>query len=345
MAFVFHDYLEYVKEIVDGESIKLGSPINIDYQSSEIGFTYRKKTNTIFLGQNSLTCILLYSTYRLSPKRIRRLLFLYFLAYSNLSKYKLDSSLFLFQKICKEMDKQWMHLNGLANSIYLNEIISFQIGHETAHACFKADEEFKKRIIDRIKENFPTTGDAKSMREKYAFGFVPESISDNELEEFACDYISLKYLFTRIRYENYTTDEVKELIVQILNIVLMQMYSSNFGTMEKFKLLKKGVSMHVRKHIVCLFRLGLATASIQEFIDNKYAFDYKSFFDEQMRLSKKLLDGIWRMDFSSQLTLISLVRSPEVANTTDFYRINEYKKIFSNISEEIQNILFGKVEE
>lgn len=346
MAYGFDDYRQYVNDIVEGEGIQLRSPLKVNDQSLAIGFKYSKKTNTILLGQNSLTCILLYASYRVSPKKIRKLLFLYYLAYQNLSNCRLNSSMYLFQKVCNEMDKRWKQISGVANNIFINEIVAFLIGHETAHACFKADPEYKKRVSDKIKEDCPTTGDAKSLRQKYAFSLIPDSITDSELEEFSCDYISLKYFFKHyIKYENYSIDDIKELITQLLNIVMMQMYPSNFDTMHQFNLLKGGFSLHTHRHIACVFRLGLATASILDTIDDQYDFDFKPFFDEQMKLSKKLMDGIWRLDFSSQLTLMSLVRSEEEPNTTDIDRINEFNKVFSNISEEIQKILLGQIEE
>lgn len=346
MAYGFDDYRQYVNIIVDGEGIQLRSPLNVNDQSLSIGFKYSKKTNSILFGQNSLTCILLYASYRVSPKKIRKLLFLYYLAFQNLSSCRLNGSMYLFQKVCKEIDKNWKQISGIANSIFINEIVAFLIGHETAHACFKADAEYKKRIADKIKEDFPTTGEAKSLRQKYAFSLIPESITDSELEEFSCDYISLKYLFKHyLKYENYSIVDIKELVTQLLNIVMMQMYPRNFDTMQSFNLFKGGFSLHTHKHIACVFRLGLATAAILDTIDDKYDFNFKPFFDEQMKLSKKLMDGIWRLDFSSQLTLMSLVRSDEKPNTTDVERINEFNKEFLNISEEIQKILLGKIEE
>lgn len=339
----FEDYKQYINDIVEGEGIKLRSPLSINNQSLKIGFQYSKKTNAILCGQNSFTCILLYASYRISQKKIRKLLFLYHLAYINLSNCRLNSSLFLFKKVCKEMDKKWKQISGFANSIYINEIVAFLIGHETAHACFKADAEYKKRITEKIKEDFPTTNTPKSLREKYAFSLIPDSITNTWLEEFACDYIGLKYLFKNyLKYESYSIDDIKELITQLLNMVMMQMYPSIFSTMQQFNLLKGGVSLHTHKHIACVFRLGLATSAIQNCIDDKYDFDFRSFFEEQMKLSKKLMDGIWKLDFSSQLTLMSLVRSCEKANTTDIESIKEFNTLFSNISEEIQKILLGE---
>ena len=123
---------------------------------------------------------------------------------------------------------------------------------------------------------------------------------------------------------------------------MMQMYPSNFGTMQSFNLFKGGFSLHTHKHIACVFRLGLATTFIQELLSDKYDFDYKPFFTEQMKLSKKLMDGIWRLDFSSQLTLMSMVRNDE-EHSDDIEAINEHNKVFSNISEEIQEILLGHI--
>ena len=346
MAYEFDDYRQYVNGIVQGEGVQLSSPLKVNDQSQSIGFRYSKKENIVLFGQNSLTCILLYASYRVSPKKIRKLLFLYYLAYQNLSSCRLNSSMYLFQKVCNEMDKKWKQIYGIANGIFIDEIVAFLIGHETAHACFKADTEYKKRITCKIKENFPTTGEAESLRQKYAFSLIPDSITDAELEEFSCDYISLKWFFKHyVKYEKYSIEDIKKIITQLLNIVMMQMYPSNFSTMQSFNLLKGGFSLHAHKHIACVFRLGLATAAIIDIIDDKYDFDFKSFFEEQMKLSKKIMDGIWRLDFSNQLTLMSLVRSNETSNMVDIEHVNEFNKIFSNISEEIQKILLGKIEE
>lgn len=344
MSYVFDDYKQYVDDIVDGEGVQLRSPIIVNDQSLTIGFKYSKKVNSILFGQNCLTCLLLYASYRLSLKRIRKLLFLYYLSYQNLANCRLMSSRFLLKKLCNETDKRRNKICGIANGVYINEIVAFLIGHETAHACFRVDTELKKKITERIKEEFPTTGDLKSFRQKYAFSLIPDSITDSELEEYASDYVGLKYLFIRyIKYENYSIDNIKELIIQLLNIIVMQMYPSNFSTMQSFNLFKGGFSLHTHKHIACVFRLGLATAFIQEFLSDKFDFDYKPFFAEQMKLSKKLMDGIWRLDFSSQLTLMSMVRNDEEPSY-DIDAINEHNKVFSHISEEIQKILLGQFE-
>ena len=40
------------------------------------------------------------------------------------------------------VDRKWKKVFGIAKNVYLNEITAFLIGHETAHACFKADAKF-----------------------------------------------------------------------------------------------------------------------------------------------------------------------------------------------------------
>ena len=240
--------------------------------------------------------------------------------------------MYLFYKICKVLDRKWKKVFGIAKNVYLNEITAFLIGHETAHACFKADAKYKDTVTKKIKEFLVDTNAPKNLRERYALSLVPESITEKEIEEFACDYIGLKHLFkSYASLHDYSSEQIKELIGQLLCIVTMQMYPSNIDTLYSFKLSKNGLSLHAHKHVASVYRLGLAAYFIQDTLIDEYDFDYSSFLDDQIKLSKTLLDGIWTVDVSSLLTIMNMVKMNEPPELEDMDRVIEHFKIFSDI--------------
>lgn len=343
MNFSWDNYERYVEHIVKDENVSLPSPIKINSQSNNIGFQYKRKRNSIVCSNACITNILLCSAYRFSPRKTRKLLFLYYLAHKNLINHRLNSSMYLFYKICKVLDRKWKKVFGIAKNVYLNEITAFLIGHETAHACFKADAKYKDTVTKKIKEFLVDTNAPKNLRERYALSLIPESITEKEIEEFACDYIGLKHLFkSYASLHDYSSEQIKELIGQLLCIVTMQMYPSNIDTLYSFKLSKKGLSLHAHKHVASVYRLGLAAYFIQDTLIDEYDFDYSSFLDDQIKLSKTLLDGIWTVDVSSLLTIMNMVKMNEPPELEDIDRVIEHFKIFSDISEAIRGLLLGE---
>lgn len=343
MNFSWDNYEGYIERIVENENVSLPYAVKINSQGQNIGFKYNRKSKCIICSDACITNVLLCASYRVSNKAIGKLLFLYYLAHHNLTNRRLNSSMYLFHKICKTLDRKWKKIFGIAKNVYLNEITAFLIGHETAHACFKADAQYKDSITKIITENLFNLGTLKTLRERYLSNQISESITDKEIEEFACDYIGLKHLFKHyISLHNYTKEQIEELISQLLCIVMMQMYPSNMDTLQKFELFKEGTSLHVHKHIAAVYRLGLVTFFIQDILISEYDFNYSNFFNEQMKLSRTLLDGIWTINLSKLLTISNMVRLNEPPELEDTNRIYEHFQIFSDISEAIKRTLLGE---
>ena len=320
------------------EDLILGKPISLNDQYDGPGFLRKRASNTICFGQVSLTFAILYVLYCKYPKEFRRLLFLYTLACDNLQGLRLKSYAIYFKEIEKELNKKYNKLEGRANGIFINEIFAFLIGHETMHACYRYNDEYKKKIVSYLDESILNDiPEGKTYREKYSFGIVPKAMTEKQKEECACDHISLKHLFGDLINKDISDEQLNELIDQILYTLMMQKYPANLDIMRNFSLKNGSISKHHNLQVAIMIRISYAAMVIQDLFPEK-DLDLQKRCKRINKFSAKLMNGIvYKNSFKSIFTII-----PDESQTLEEDLIQEANEIFRRLTNDIQNILLSQ---
>ncbi len=338
MPLIIDDLSNCVNHIVYSEGLGLDRTISINNQSYHYGFKYNKKQNTIYIGQVSLTFAILNVAYCLYPKLYQRLLFLYTLVCDNLANSRLNSYTIYLEEIEKELNKRHKKLRGTANSIFINEIVAFLIGHETMHACFRFNEEYKQKITSSLAQ--PLLNDIPEGRnwiEKYSFSLLPKAMTDKQKEECACDQISLKYLFAEYVKKDISGEQLNDLVQQILYSIMMQKYSANLDIMRNFSLSNGSIRKHNNLQTAIMFRMTHAAMVLQDFLpDNDI--DLNKLCKSINRFSFKLMNGI--VFKNSYRSIISVL--PNEKPNLDNEVMRNAREVFTGLTNDIQNLVLDK---
>ncbi len=312
MAWQLNEVNDYVNQIIKGEGVHLECPINIDMNSKDIGFKYIKKNNTISLGKNSFTFLLLQIAYCTSPQMIYKIIFNYYFAYDNLINYKFGLSCRLLAEILNDLvkDKKYKKLNKTISRRCLNEVIAFIIGHETIHACCRIDTSYKNKIVEPIKQQVKYMISVIGGNKRKDF---IESLTDQQIEEIACDQKSIFYLYEHYLKNDKTNDIKEELNETLMNIVLMQTYIghlefSRLGSIDVKHIFSKIV--HKRSYYILysrLLRFLSIAREIYKYMNKTQDEDVTIKYAATKMIERKtLLDSFYNSVLKSQLRYLCL---------------------------------------
>jgi hypothetical protein len=347
MAYLFEDYSSYSKNILNSEGVELKSGISFDSSSDGIGFNFKKDSNTIAFGQNSLTCALLYVCYLKNPKIIRVILIYYHLAFNKISNLHFGSAIFLLDKLCNYLDKNYQYLYNLASTIDIQSLVHFMIGHETVHACCNNNSEYKKNKIHPIKQEIDLLCNDDgiiSPRTKYVYKLVPKISTNNDIEEFVCDSISLQYLIESLK-NKINHDNIKQYVFDISTLVYMQIFTKNIDTISKYSnKISIFITNNNRTYAASCLRLSY---SLEKFKDSfseieEFNLDYAKIYKIQEKNMRKLMNGIWSMGVSNFRHILGFFGNTDNSQTDNLNDKQGMMDVFSNISIKIQELLIGE---
>lgn len=212
-------------------------------------------TDVIWIGDNAVSMILLYSSIAQDRKLFRDILFFYYWSNKNWQLRRLRGAALCLHKLIGIIDKKVNRIGGYAQQFYNDILLLYMAGHEAAHICFAQDADYKKTAIEEVISIFDSLKEVeKSVKNKVikrAYHDVSQNISIYAIaEELACDRESISYIFNRLKdAEGVDGETLKVIMLQILNMTIMFQYDVMMNELMTFNFKRLSYLQYIRNYI------------------------------------------------------------------------------------------------
>lgn len=301
----------------------------------------------IHISDNSITLLLLYSCFAKDCKLFRDVLFYFYWACANITRYKLQATVYCLKKMEEIILNRESDMYGIAQSIPLDVIVRYVIGHEAIHNCFYRDKNIKNLELDKSSRFLSEVNDdimqTKNVVLKLLFKHLVKEMNDehiisDEKEEYACDRLSLKFLYEHVLRKDLSEDDHKNLILQLMTATMMLQYDNNMTSLNEGVFNRRIYLAYISKHI----RLGvLRVANVAYTLQDIYNYDIEidKYIKTVNNQGQKIISGFSLFNIAS----IGYCLSDEMPSFDNLEYYKTLKNELDNVSNYLNHILFGEV--
>ncbi len=196
----------------------------------------------IYYGKTCELMTVLMILYHYKSVDVKRLTLLYTLLDINIKGENSSNIYYLIKKLEKEIVKFHKKNQHIENYIYADAVTFFQLKHEVYHIKLKKQPNLLNNIIESIKA-MSVVYNANNIGNGYRQQRVRDGImeifqSEHKQQELACDWYSIIDTINFMISSNYSVQNIKDAIKQILRILVMTQYVKHMSRISNFSIFK-----------------------------------------------------------------------------------------------------------
>lgn len=231
-------------------------------------------------------------------KKARRLLLLQTLTAQNLKRLNLDSASRLIEKMKEEGKDLHTFLSEISMDLDMQILMMFLLGHEIQHAIFKYNSELLEEEIKDVAIIGEIYRIPHTFREKKMFPYAPEICSDKKLmEELACDKASIRILARFIEGQEYTTQQIHEMCIQLVRFLTMIQFEKNLHELVEFNYSMSSLNLHVKNMMFDIMRVGSGARFMAETFEPEALEDFRNILINEVSSFDNVLSDAAKFGF------------------------------------------------
>ncbi len=231
-------------------------------------------------------------------KKARRLLLLQTLTAQNLKRLNLDSASRLIEKMKEEGKDLHTFLSEISMDLDMQILMMFLLGHEIQHAIFKYNSELLEEEIKDVAIIGEIYRIPHTFREKKMFPYAPEICSDKKLmEELACDKASIRILARFIEWQEYTTQQIHEMCIQLVRFLTMIQFEKNLHELVEFNYSMSSLNLHVKNMMFDIMRVGSGARFMAETFEPEALEDFRNILINEVSSFDNVLSDAAKFGF------------------------------------------------
>ena len=229
-------YEQYLQLVENSKESNMTFVVN-----DELSFPWYKN-DKIYYGKTCELMTVLLILYHFNNVDVKRLVLLFTLIDINIKGGNSSNTYYLLKKLDKEIAKFHKKCRNIEGDIYADAVTFFQLKHETYHIRLKKQPDLLWDIVEHIKAmavayNLDEIGNG--YRQQWIRAGIKEIFqSEHWQQELACDWYSIIDTINFMISSNYSVENIKDAIKQILRVLVMTQYVKHISSISKFSIAK-----------------------------------------------------------------------------------------------------------